>query len=94
MMLPCSPQGVELTSTCRPAAFQAASKGVEGWVVGLIFGIFEFVIFLTSPFFGTYVSTQFSVFHARTWDRFVCFSYNQYISGIVIVIVYRFNCTD
>ena len=36
--------------------FQAAKKGVSKTVIGLIFSTFEFVIFLSSPVFGTFVS--------------------------------------
>jgi hypothetical protein len=35
---------------------QAARKGVSTTVTGFIFGVFEFVIFLSAPIFGNYVS--------------------------------------
>ena len=38
---------------------QAAKKGVSTTVTGLIFSIVEFVNFVTSPFFGNYVSQLF-----------------------------------
>ena len=36
--------------------FQAEHKGVSQTVVGLIFGGFKLVAFLSSPLFGNYVS--------------------------------------
>ena len=35
---------------------QARSKGVSDTVVGLIFGTYPFVVFVSSPFFGVLVS--------------------------------------
>ncbi len=34
---------------------QAERKGATATEYGLVFGIFEFVVFLTSPIFGKYV---------------------------------------
>lgn len=38
---------------------QAELKGATATEYGLVFGIFEFVIFLTSPIFGKYVRPRF-----------------------------------
>lgn len=35
---------------------EAERKGVSQTVVGLIFGVFEFVIFMSSPFFGNFIT--------------------------------------
>lgn len=39
--------------------FQAKEKGANKTMTGLIFGSFEFVIFLCTPIFGQYVSISF-----------------------------------
>jgi len=35
---------------------EAAKKGASSVVVGLVFGVFELVIFITSPIYGSFVS--------------------------------------
>ena len=36
---------------------QAENKGMSSTVIGLLFSVTEFVIFITAPFFGNYVSS-------------------------------------
>lgn len=40
---------------------QASKKGASPTVVGLIFGVFQLTLFLTSPLFGTFVSNPSSI---------------------------------
>ena len=35
---------------------EAAKKGVTTTEVGLVFGIFQLILFITSPFYGAFVS--------------------------------------
>ena len=38
--------------------FQAESKGASATEYGLVFGVFELVVFITSPIYGKYVRTS------------------------------------
>ena len=37
---------------------EAAKKGASTTEVGLVFGVFQLVMFITSPFYGAYVSVS------------------------------------
>ncbi|KAK3097020.1 hypothetical protein FSP39_005647 [Pinctada imbricata] len=64
----CASCGFSLLAPFFPA--EAAKKGASSFVTGLIFGDFEFFIFLTSPIFGNYLT--------RIGSRFM------FISGVMV----------